>query len=262
MLTKMIKWDLRATYRKFTAVLVAFILLCMALPGVLFAVNPGAAQVYSMLTFSLGPTALYIVMIAFILQYYNTNLYGDEGYMTFTLPATGWRLLLSKMILALFWMLAAAVLIGLSVFTSIKIIESNSRLSSLFAPVWNFYRMDAAHWITFGALFLLGNIDCVLAAFFSITVSKLSVWRKGGIAMGFVTFVFIYIAQSLPALLWNGELRYVTETVSQSEAVQTMNMSVVCTVQHNLISLAVYAAVSIIVFWAAARLLDKTTSLK
>lgn len=262
MLTKLIKWDLRATYKKFAAVLATFALLCIALPGVFFAVNQGAARMCSLFTFSLGFTTLYIVIFVFILQYYNASLYGDEGYMTFALPTAGWRLLLAKMLSALFWMLAAAMLIGLAMFTSMKILETDSQMSALFTSAWDISHFDAANWVTVGAILILGSVDTILVTYFSITVSKLSVWRKGGVAMGFVTFVVIYIVQVLPVLFLKGDIQFITGVALQSEMAQAVKMSAVYTLQRNWLSMVVDFSVSLIVFWATTRLLDKTTTLK
>ena len=262
MLIKLVKWDLRATYKKFVAVLVTFALLCIALPGVLFAINTNAAQVCALFTISLGLSALYIVIFVFIVQYYNTSLYSDEGYTTFTLPTAGWRLLLAKMLSALLWMLAASVLILFGMFISFKILETESQIDAVLAPICDFGRFNAVNWVTMGALLILGSVDFIMVTYFSITVSKLSIWRKGGVAMGFVTFAVIYIVQTLPAFFLEGDIKFFTETALQSETAQNVEMSATYTFQRNWISMVVDIAVSLIIYWATTRLLDNTTTLK
>lgn len=262
MLIKLIKWDLRATYKKYVAVLTTFALLCIALPNVFFTINPDAGRVCSLFTFSLGLTTLCIVLFVFILQYYNTSLYGDEGYITFALPTAGWRLLLAKMFSALFWMLVTSVLIGFAGFTSMNILKTDSQLNTLFASAWDIGHFDAANWVMVGALLILSSANCILITYFSISVSKLSIWRKGGVAMGFVTFVVICIVQALPALFLKGDVQYLTGAVYQSGTSQIVKMSQVYTIQQNGLSMIVDSSVSLIIFLATTRLLDKTTNLK
>lgn len=60
--------------------------------------------------------AVSVGIFVILMQRYKQNFFGDEGYLTRTLPVGEHALLLSKLLVALVWLMIAGVLMTLSVF--------------------------------------------------------------------------------------------------------------------------------------------------
>lgn len=60
--------------------------------------------------------AVSVGIFVILMQRYKQNFFGDEGYLTRTLPVSEHALLLSKLLTALVWLMIAGVLMALSVF--------------------------------------------------------------------------------------------------------------------------------------------------
>ena len=62
--------------------------------------------------------AVSVGIFVILMQRYKQNFFGDEGYLTRTLPVSEHALLLSKLLTALVWLAVAGVLMALSVFVA------------------------------------------------------------------------------------------------------------------------------------------------
>ena len=101
--------------------------------------------------------AVAVGVFAVLMQHYKRNLLGDEGYLMRTLPVSVHELLLSKLLTALCWYVAAAVLIALSVFLVGAL--SGELRDVRFGDLWDALRRlfsyrDARYWVAF----LLGAV--------------------------------------------------------------------------------------------------------
>lgn len=263
MLLKLLRWEFRSTYKKFGLVLAIFALVCIALPLILFACNRQAAIICSLFTFSLGLSASCIILFIFCMQRYNSNLYGSEGYLMFTLPVDCRSLLLAKLIAGFVWSLGSFVLAGVSAFTTFKIFASDPELRRVFSPLMALYRFDSGVWPPLILFMLLSIANGLLVLYFAVTVSKLAIWGKCGVFMGLVTYFGIYILQALPTLFRTNQLAVASaesaRTVSQSPV---LNMGALYGWQSGWPMMLLYAAVSVAVFYFTVLLLKKTTALK
>ncbi|OEF97175.1 hypothetical protein [Desulfuribacillus alkaliarsenatis] len=99
MLGKLIKLDIQFAYRKFltmAAILIAFGIVMPYLYDTV--VQAGVAFVFSVSLFTVG-----VMCVWLILQHFKRNLFGDEGYLMFSLPVKPYQLLLSKLITTVLW---------------------------------------------------------------------------------------------------------------------------------------------------------------
>lgn len=120
MLGKLLKYDLKANRNIF--LLMYGILLVIALMG-RFSVSEAfeALEGYSglelvtvllMATYFIALVAVNVMVYVLIIRRFYTNLFGSEGYLSFTLPVTAAEHFFSKVISALLWIMCTA-LVGL-----------------------------------------------------------------------------------------------------------------------------------------------------
>ena len=118
MLGKLLKYDLKANRNMF--LLMHGILLSVAL-GSRFSMLEAfeALQGYSglgwvtvllMITYFIALVAINVMAYVLIIRRFYTNLFGSEGYLSFTLPVTAIQHFASKVISALIWLLSTVVI--------------------------------------------------------------------------------------------------------------------------------------------------------
>lgn len=208
MLLKLIKYDLKSTYAKILLTFLVFVLICIVAPLLLVQFQKPAAFVYVGITGGLGCVAMYVLMMVFLFQRYNSNFYSSEGYLMFSLPTDGKRLLTSKLLVAVIWFVLGSALIICGVSTLIYVFSFEPKLAKLFTQLFKELfgsleiNLDTVSCTLVSGL--LSTILCILEIYFAISVSKLPLWGKCGVLMGFVTYFVVNVLQSLPNLLIYG----------------------------------------------------------
>jgi hypothetical protein len=108
MLGKLIKHEFKSTAHSMFAIylsaLITFIVMCL----VFFIKNKALMVISSVALGGICVAALVITLFA-IIGTFNKSLYGNQGYLSFTLPVTGNSLLASKTVVSLCWVLISFV---------------------------------------------------------------------------------------------------------------------------------------------------------
>ncbi|NLC67641.1 MAG: hypothetical protein GX754_02405 [Clostridiaceae bacterium] len=118
MLRKLIKYEVKATARWFIP-LYTVLLVFALINRLLFYANPSAieetanvlqvARTLSMLAYVFLFTGIMVVTLVVVVQRYYKGLLGDEGYLMFTLPVQTWKLIMSKLSVAMLWSFLSAI---------------------------------------------------------------------------------------------------------------------------------------------------------
>ena len=112
MLTKLLKYEFKATARTYGTIYLA-LLLVAGLLGFTFRVEDDftVSRVFDVLfiLYDLLAIALIVVTVITVIQRFTKNLLGREGYLMHTLPVTESQLVASKLISSAVWLLASAV---------------------------------------------------------------------------------------------------------------------------------------------------------
>ncbi len=179
MLAKLIKLDLRFAYKQF--LVMAAVLLGGGL--VVPYLSEDIMKIGLPILFSLCMTLIPLMSIWLVVQHFQRNLFGNEGYLMFTLPVSAYQLLLSKLITTVIWFnLMVGSAFGLVVLVFRNEVPYGSLLSRLnWDVIWTTIR-EALHTL----LIINANvIPAILAVYLGIAVSTVAVRnRKLGIAWG------------------------------------------------------------------------------
>ena len=112
MLTKLLKYEFKATARTYGTIYLA-LLFVAGLLGFMFRVENDftESRVFDVLfiLYGLLAIALVVVTVITVIQRFTKNLLGREGYLMHTLPVTESQLVGSKLISSAVWLLASAV---------------------------------------------------------------------------------------------------------------------------------------------------------
>ncbi len=211
MLGKLLKYEMKASARTLiplyigtlvAAVVCAFITASLVTDdGVLFSVMYGKTpRIFSAFVFLLffGLCVAIMVLTAMIvIQRFNKNLIGDEGYLMFTLPVTHVQLLSSKLIAGLLWVLIGTIIMCLSG----VIIGSPSVLLNLdlidWTDFWNEVQYLLSGWNPMPYLFsttldgIVSVIAFILVVYLSIMVGQMEQFNKHRVTVSVVLFFLI-----------------------------------------------------------------------
>lgn len=114
MLGKLIKYDIRSTWRDFAAVYMAIILGVFIIPFLFSnSDNPIIITVAGFLTFGIA-VGVVVVTIINLFKIYNTNVFSKEGYLTMTLPVTAAKMVSSKLIVSTMWIILTGLVTTLA----------------------------------------------------------------------------------------------------------------------------------------------------
>lgn len=257
MLKKLLKYEFRATGARF---LTSFAVYAVAV-GALFLLffNADASfQPLALFLICLSMLALFIVLFLTLFQRYNANLYGSEGYLMFTLPAKGRMLLLSKLVSAIVWVVLYGAVFSLTVLAVALKYGKAVSVTRLFRAVWlNRGEIPLTLVVTASAVCFIA-----MAIYFSITVSKLPVWRGAGALMGIVTFFAVNIVSYIPSIIKRRMSWTVAVTTNGHSQIVEKTNSVGQTIGSMWFNAGYMLVLSAALFFAAAYLIERHTSLK
>ncbi|MPQ30221.1 hypothetical protein E4V42_02040 [Clostridium estertheticum] len=247
MLLKLLKYEIKSSYGRFIVAFSVYIIIAAVLMTFFreYETVTTAALIF-------GMVALTVITFLTIFTRYNRNLYGNEGYLMFTLPIDGKVILASKLISAFIW----TVVLGLIIVPSITILSLNYSDPSYIKNVYNYFEMNKLYTVTIGIEYLLNMFRSVLVIYFSISISKLHIWKKFSVLAGFGTYFIIELLSSIPTIIFKN-VAMVSKT-TRGLTVLVKDYSI-----HNiLIGCSFDLLIFIVLFFLTAYLLDNKTSLK
>lgn len=182
---KLMKYEIRGTYK---FVLATILVVALATAGIQYTFYTTMGDIVTgnilVSTFLLPLLAIVIIaasiaFIVYIIQSFRKELYEDRGYLTFTLPLSGKKILGAKLITAIFWyVLFGLVTVGINI-VAFRLIFGGAVLRDI-----NFqlsYLINELGRGVLSGLFLYGAISSMvtlLTVYFSITLSKVAIRNR------------------------------------------------------------------------------------
>lgn len=220
MLGKLLKYEMKASARTLlplyigtlvAAVICAFITASFvaddgtrfAMLTVMYDEATGTLSVFAFLLFFGLCVAIMVLTAMIVIQRFNKNLIGDEGYLMFTLPVTHVQLLSSKLIAGLLWVLIGTLIMGLSgVIIGLPSVLLNLNLID-WADFWKEVQYVLSNWNPvpyIGSTILNGLLSIVafiLTVYLSIMVGQMEQFNKHRVTVSVVVFFLANWAFSL-----------------------------------------------------------------
>ena len=209
MFGKLMKYELRYLIRIFAPMWAAVFALC-----VMFRVTVGpkltgnnlylegnealVPAVIGVITVFAIMTMMVVATVVLIQRFYK-GMYGDEGYLMFTLPVTTGQLIHSKALSALLMMLGTEVvtMLGIFVMVSFKQLFNGEAMGMTFAEMWRFFlEMMESNGISSGMLALYMFWGMVIGLLVTVTgiymiylaISLGQLWKKHPVAGAIIAY--------------------------------------------------------------------------
>lgn len=257
MLLKLLKYEFKSTGLRFLTSFAVYAVVIGVL--LLFSISPNQdLQTLSIFLICLCILGLFIVLFLTLFQRYNTNLYGSDGYLMFTLPVGGKKLLLSKLISAFVWVALYCMVFSLTISLLAVRYGSIVSVSRVFAATWA-VRGEMPPYLTAVIVYI-----CFIAMsiYFAITVSKLPVWRNAGVLMGIVACFAANLLLLIPYYVYK-QIAWST-TFTENGVVRVVQHAEPAIQSYQVVWIdnAYVLALCIGLFFVTAYLIEKHTSLK
>ena len=152
-----------------------------------------------------------VMTAVIIIQRFNRNLIGDEGYLMFTLPVSHKQLICSKLLAALLWMVVGTVVMGIAglILFCPALLEPGIDWMNELQYLWNYWFADhvpelATYFVLYTADALLSLVATILTIYLAIMIGQTERFNRHRVAVSVVAFfVLNWIFSALLATLLN-----------------------------------------------------------
>lgn len=121
MLTKLLKYELRSTARLllplFGAILIFAVINRFLFPEYMAQTSflQSIISIIAMIIYVLLMAGMFVMTLVIMIQRFYKNLLGDEGYLMFTLPIHTWKHIISKLLVAMLWVISSCIIAFISI---------------------------------------------------------------------------------------------------------------------------------------------------
>lgn len=198
-LLKLMKYELKCTYRSFGLVYVVIL-------AASFFLTPDssgskAAMILAMV-YGIAIGTLVVMIFVTVIRNYYTSMFQKQGYLTQTLPVKSYELITSKLLIAYFWIVVSVLVIIVSTFI-IAFKANNASFNDILEILRYLLEstMDSDFWLVIGYC-IITPIESILLFYLTMTAVHTKFVRKHRILIGIGLYFVISYAVS-----------YVTNTI-------------------------------------------------
>ena len=262
MLGKLIKYEFKATMRSFLAIYASLILTGILI-GIFMFENVEVGLSLSMLIMVALIITLGVLTITVIIKRFSKNLLGDEGYLMMTLPVSAKKIVASKIITSVVYLILSTIVVFL-VFVVIMLpsgIGTMKEFIRSMGNVWNYMVMNllSARDIILNMIitFMLGIVDYIsfiLVIYTSLSIGQLKPFNKHRTPVAIIAF---FIINMIVSVISDG-LSNLLESMNILTAPQSMSMLSA----SSIYTLVFYGVVSVVLFMITSYILEKKLNLE
>lgn len=225
------------------------------------------------LVLALISLCLFVLTTVVIFVDFHKSLYGEQGYLTFTLPVKGWQILASKTIVSVSWyLISLGAIVGSwwVIATTFKNRLGNDYLTikDLISEILSI-NLDAVAFSIIASLvqYFIIFTFVTLVVFFTNTLSNTRLFQKRGILWTIVLFIPIFAtiikfatfikSKFVCALFYvDDEIRFVTQNAEYQILTRNRNIPI------DFADVFVYLAFGIAIFFATHYIMNKKVNIR
>ena len=202
MILKLLKHELKSSYRNF-AIIYGIVLSLGVLAPMFYNLKLERLSIISVVLILISAIPFFVVNIVVIVQRFSKNLFGNEGYLTLTLPVKVRTVVLSKILSAVIWIIAGVVVYFLSLVV-LWIVSGMSMdigmtdiISPFFDVLTSMTGMQSAQIvqsaILYGVVGFISTVYTIVLIYFALTLTNIGFIHKFkkilGVALFFLTSI-------------------------------------------------------------------------
>jgi hypothetical protein len=180
MLSKLFKYEIKATARTFLPIYIVFLAYSI-IYNIISHLSPSqwkAPEVISLIIYIMMFVGMMVMTLIVMIQRFYKNLLADEGYLMFTLPTKPWKHITSKLIVSIIWTAASSIVALISIcIIAFNRLQSEFNIDSVIDSINKFFSEFGMSTIPFFfevlLLCLIGLASNVLIIYASIAIGHL-----------------------------------------------------------------------------------------
>lgn len=152
------------------------------------------ASIMFLLLFAFS-VATAVMTAVIIIQRFNRNLIGNEGYLMFTLPVSHKQLICSKLLAALLWTIVGTVVMGIAgiILFCPALMEPGIDWMNELQYMWNYWVADrvtelTTYFVLYTADALLSLVAMILTIYLAIMIGQTELFNRHRVAVSVVAF--------------------------------------------------------------------------
>ena len=123
MLSKLIKYDIRSTWREFAGIYMSILLGVIITPLLFNNVDNEIILMGVRFIVTSIVISTIVIMIISLFKIFNKNVFSKEGYLTMTLPATSRQIVISKLLVSTMWIILTGIVSIIGIFIFLMILD-------------------------------------------------------------------------------------------------------------------------------------------
>lgn len=208
MLGKLLKYDIRSTWRDFAGLYLIMVLGVIISSLMITYVDSGWVFVVTALFAVAITIATFVIMIVTLFKIYNTNVFSKEGYLTCTLPVSSTNMVLSKLVVSGMWITLTGIVATLCMFLLFKISAPDFWSEVRVLGLDRIFGLLESKAILLTVLTVIASIISTLMEisklFLACTIAHLKMLRQFRIPAGIVSFfLFSWLSSELLDLAYS-----------------------------------------------------------
>lgn len=201
MIGKLLKHEMKATYKVFLLVYFLLFLICSTM---MIGGNIGNEHLLLFAVSIMGLAVIPVIIVYFMMveRRFYKSLYGNEGYLMFTLPVKSWEIVLSKWLVASFWGIMTVIAGILAAIILADSINTNGGYTGdFYHELFNVLRKaGAANILRFLGIIFVSGMNLIAVIYLSIAVGYLPEIRR---LNSLVAVIVFYIIMKIQNLIYN-----------------------------------------------------------
>jgi hypothetical protein len=190
MLSKLLKYEIRATSRIFLP-MYALLIVFALINKFFISVNSDYLKIpmfISMSVFVIIIVGICVMTLVVTIQRFNKNLLSDEGYLSFTLPVKAHAHIDAKMIISLMWVVLSVLVSFVSIFVMAMDANTFRNIREFFAEVMTIFNSygPAGYVIAIEGILLclIATLSSIVTIYAAITIGNMSSKHKLLVGIG------------------------------------------------------------------------------
>lgn len=197
MLTKLIKYDIRSTWRDFAGVYLSILLGVLITPQLFNHFNNEIVNLIAGFIAAGIVIATIVVMIGMLFRIFNTNVFSKEGYLTMTLPVTSKQIVASKLLVSTMWIVLTGIVsaIGLCIFVLNFNAAPLAEVAAIFQKILSMFDSNGVLAIALMILaMIISAVKEIAKLFLSCSIAHLKQLNRFRVPVGILSyFVFSWM---------------------------------------------------------------------
>ncbi|NCB41464.1 MAG: hypothetical protein EOM59_02480 [Clostridia bacterium] len=225
MLSKLIKYDFRSTWREFAAIYLSILLGVTVFPFITKNISSSIINLFVGLIAFAIVIAVLVVTIGSLFKIFNKNVFSNEGYLTMTLPANETQIVVSKLLVSSFWIISTGIVstVGIIIFVWIMSPEAMAEMIAGLKQILPLIDGQMIFAMLMAILFLIAaTIQEVAKLFLACSITHLKQLNRFRIPAGILSYFVMTWLEFVVVDMLNWNIDFAVNSTDSMSCGQSM----------------------------------------